>query len=104
MNPLACHRCGELCLTFWSMTSLGPAKRKRCRSCRQSVSVPWLHSLAIGFLSSVVTMVAGVGAMALFDPVPPGWLALSCVLRMLAALVPLVWLYFRFVPLVARSG
>lgn len=104
MNPLACPRCGEPCLTFWSKTSLGPAKRKRCRSCGQSVSVPWLHSLAIGFLSSVVTIVAGVGAMALLDPLPPGWLALACVLGMLAANVPLVWLHYRFVPLVARAG
>lgn len=48
-------------------------------------------------------MIGGVAAIALFDTLPLGWLAVAGVLGMLAANVPLLWLHYRLVPLVARA-
>jgi len=78
--------------------------KKRCKSCGLFVSVPWLPILAIGLLSGVVTIIGGVGAIALLDPLPPWWFTLIGVLGMFAVNVPLLWLYYRFVPLVARAA
>lgn len=104
MHPLACPHCGQPCLTFWSKALLGPAIKKRCKSCGRFVSVPWLPSLALGLLSGVVTIIGGVGAIALLDPLPPVWFTLTGVLGMIAVNAPLLWLYYRFVPLVARAA
>lgn len=104
MHPLACPHCRLRCLSFWSKASLGPATKRPCESCGRLVSVPWLPSLAVGLLSGVITIIVGVEAIALLGPLPSGWFALVGVLGMLAINAPLLWLYYRFVPLVARAA
>ena len=78
--------------------------KKRCGPCGRCVSVSWLPSLALGLLSGVVTIIGGVGALALLGPLPPVWFTLAGLLGMIAVNAPLVRLYYRHVPLVARAA
>ena len=78
--------------------------KKRCNTCGQFVSVPWLPSLAFALISSFGTVIGGLGAFALLSPLAPGWFVPVSLVGILAVNVPLLWLYYRFVPLVARAA
>ncbi|NZA26239.1 hypothetical protein H0E84_07555 [Luteimonas sp. SJ-92] len=88
-------------MDFWTKVALGPARKKQCRSCGRLVSVPWLqsslHLLATGFIALAICLVA----IAVVDS--SGWLSLALPLGGLVGGIAIeLWLYYRFVPLVAR--
>ena len=97
-----CPHCNDYCLSFWSKTALGPARKMPCASCRKMVSVPWLqstiHFLALGLIPllivlAVITIVGNTG--------------LALVLALVGVIIGSafeIWLYYRLVPLVARAA
>lgn len=102
MRALHCPYCGLRCLSFWAKASLGPLRKKPCDSCGQFVGVAWLPSSLLLLLSSFTVFFGGLLAVIFFSPMPPGVLFLPFVLGALAGAVPVLWLYYRFVPLVRR--
>jgi hypothetical protein len=104
MHPLDCPHCGQTCLTVWSKNSLGAAAKRPCKACGQFVSVSWISSLAFGLLSSIATVAGGISAAYVLSPIAPGWLVPAVLLGMLAFNAPLLWLHYRFVPLIARAA
>jgi hypothetical protein len=103
VNTSACPHCGKHCLGFWSKISLGPIGTKGCVSCGASVSVHWLLSGVLVALMSVASLAGGLLSLYAMSPLPLGWFTAVFVLGSVLTSVPLLWLYYRFVPLVARA-
>jgi hypothetical protein len=79
--------------------SLGPGRRKGCVSCGRMISVAWLPSTLLLIALSFSTFLGGVFAIVRFGPFMPGGMVLAFVLGALAASIPLMAMYYRFVPL-----
>ena len=83
-----CPYCNEPGLTLLQKMTLGPARAKKCRQCRQEVTVPW---------GSFVLMLPFVVSLLLARALPFGW-------GFAAVTVGVVIMFggWHFVPLVKR--
>ena len=105
MHPQHCPHCKQHCLGFWSKLALGPARKKACASCGKMVSVPWLqstlHLLVLGFIPLFFVLLA----ITLLDSAPSSWITVALpMLGVATGMAIEAWLYYRFVPLVARAA
>ncbi|MDH5821892.1 hypothetical protein QFW77_02635 [Luteimonas sp. RD2P54] len=102
MHPTLCPHCGQRCMDFWSKIALGPARKKKCQTCGNMVGVPWLQSSLHLLGMGLIPLLICVMAIAMRDS--SGWLSLALPAGgILAGVAVELWLYCRFVPLVARA-
>jgi hypothetical protein len=78
--------------------NLGPLKFKPCRSCGQSLSVPWLPYVLVAFTSSLLPFVGLLLAISVANSM------LIAMLGLVFAAIPALWLHYRLVPLVGQSS
>ena len=84
---------------------LGTARRTSCASCGALVGISWPITLVFFGLDSIVPLLAGLLALKAFSPFSSLWLfAATFFLGAVLALLPLLWVYVRFVPLVRRGA
>ena len=107
MKMYECPNCGELTFSYWQKQFLGPARTIRCRACDARVSVPWLRSSIFVILGSVVSLFAGLVALMMVAPGSLAGLGVALafvvfVVGAALAVVPIAWLYGRYVHLVQR--
>lgn len=102
MHPTLCPHCGSHCMNFWSKVALGPARKRKCQSCGSMVGVPWLQSSLHLLTMGLIPLFICLPAIAVLDS--SSWLSWALpVGGILAGSTLELWLYYRFVPLVART-
>ena len=102
---MRCPHCGNPCLGFWAKSTLGPAHQKPCCSCGKAVSVSWLWSLPVFILAVPIGTFGSLWlVMWGINFIPSGWLIPAFVIGGVLCTLPLMWFYYRFIPLVARTA
>ena len=105
MDTLACPNCGRRCLSAWAKLTLGTARPASCSSCGTAIGVSWPITIVFFLLDSVVPLLAGLLALKALSPFSSQWLFVATFfLGAVLGLLPLLWVYVRFVPLVRRGA
>ena len=97
MQPLQCPLCKQQAMSALAKLHIGPLKFKPCRSCGQSLSVPWLPYVLVAFTSSLLPLVGLLLAISIANSM------LIAMFGLVLAALPALWLHYRLVPLVAKS-
>jgi hypothetical protein len=98
MHPLECPVCKQQAMSASAKLNIGPLKFKPCRSCGQSLSVPWRSYVLVGLTSSLLPFVGLLLAISVTSSM------LIAMFGLVLAAIPALWLHYRLVPLVARSS
>jgi hypothetical protein len=105
MSALDCPTCGERGLSVARKLSLGPARSILCASCGARIGVPWIPSLLVLALGSVIPLFTSLYALVFVGTFTSTLLFMLAFLTgALVGVVPLLWAYVRFVPLVRRGA
>ena len=92
-------------MSFWEKISLGPARTLKCNSCRRPVGVIWLHSLIHILALGLTPLLLVLTVLVILDSSEAGWFGIVIPAAAVALGVAFeLWLYYRFVPLVARAA
>ena len=103
MKACTCPNCGKPTIPFWQKQFLGPAGSITCAACGARLGVPWLRSLAFICCGTLLPILGGVAALAIFAPPSfPGGVVLLFVAGAVAAALPLLWLGERHLRLVVK--
>ena len=105
MHAIRCPHCGNPSMTFWSKLSLGPARKLKCRSCRKPVSVFWLHGVLHLLALGLTPVLLFLASLAVLESITIEWLRVALpAAALITGVAAEAWLYYRFVPLVARAA
>jgi hypothetical protein len=106
MHKLSCPACNELAFSANQKIWLGPARTIGCSKCGARVSVAWVKSALVLALSTIAFWAGAVLGMkvALYfsTPASPLLFLSSALLGGILLSIPLLFVYVRYVPLVAR--
>ena len=87
---LTCPNCGNDAMSAWKKIMLGPGRTTQCNACGAKLSVSWLTIIAV----PIVVLVAILGEM----------LGGYGVIAMLLSIIPVSYVWYRYVPLVLRGS
>jgi len=105
MDALACPNCGHRCLSARAKLMLGTARPTFCSSCGTAVGISWRITIVFFLLDSIVPLLAGLLALKALSPFTSQWLFVATFFfGAVLGLLPLLWVYVRFVPLVRRGA
>ena len=107
MKKCECPSCGKATIPFWQKQFLGPARTITCSGCGARLSVPWLSASVFIVLGPVVPLFGGLAALSLLGSLTltgakAALFLFTFVIGAVLASLPLLWLYERYVHLVAK--
>jgi len=106
VSPLTCPQCQRATFSFWQKQQLGPSGTLQCPACGARVEVPTGRAMAciLGFV--LIDALAVIAASLINQRLGYAgqWQgSLITAAALLLPGIPLIWAYYRFVPLQLAS-